>query len=253
MIVRLRYVWERIRSSLWFVPAWMSVAAAALALVSGQLDEALASTGATPWFVYGGDRDGARALLSTVAGSRITVAGVTFSVTVVALSLASSQFGPRLLLNFMRDRGNQLVLGTFIATFVFCLLVVLIYFIHHVSSSIRAEQVIDVVARDLQQADISGADEERMARARATLQQFTRRCSASAPCETTVTLGRPADAIAAVADHRHAGLIVMALAGSGHWLGARPGSIAYGVPSLATAPVLVVLSESSALAFRREA
>jgi nucleotide-binding universal stress UspA family protein len=102
-------------------------------------------------------------------------------------------------------------------------------------------------------ADISGADEERMARARATLQQLTRRCSASAPCETTVTLGRPADAIAAVADHRHAGLIVMGLAGSGHWLGARPGSIAYGVLSLATAPVLVVPSESSALAFRREA
>lgn len=179
-MTRVLYMWERVRASLWFVPAWMSLAAAALALVSGRLDETLASQGESLRFVYPGDRDGARALLSTVAGSMITVAGVTFSVTIVALSLASSQFGPRLLLNFMRDRGNQLVLGTFIATFVFCLLAlgqggrdpeavpaisatvglalaiaslaVLIYFIHHVSSSIRAEQVIDVVARDLAHA-----------------------------------------------------------------------------------------------------
>lgn len=178
MIIRAHHIWETIRSSLWFVPACMSIAAAALALGSGTLDEILnRSDGAIP-LVYAGDRDGARALLSTVAGSMITVAGVTFSVTLVALSLASSQFGPRLLLNFMRDRGNQFVLGTFIATFIFCLialgqggsdpaavpaasatiglllaigsLAVLIFFIHHVASSIRAEHVINGVARDLE-------------------------------------------------------------------------------------------------------
>jgi uncharacterized membrane protein len=121
-------------------------------------------------------------LLGTIASSMITVAGVTFSITVVALSLASSQFGPRLLSSFMRDRGNQLVLGTFIATFLFCILAlgfgrsgleevvvpkasatvavllavaslaVLIYFIHHVASSIRAEHVVDAVAQDLDAA-----------------------------------------------------------------------------------------------------
>lgn len=53
----------------------------------------------------------------------ITVAGLTFSITMLTLQLASSQFGPRLLRNFMRDRGNQVVLGTFIATFAYCLLV----------------------------------------------------------------------------------------------------------------------------------
>jgi len=117
-----------------------------------------------------------------VAGSIITVAGVVFSITIVALSLASSQFGPRLLRNFMCDTGNQVVLGTFIATFVYCLLVlrtvrgsdsaqfvpaiaitggvvlamaslgVLIYFIHfihHVASSIQVTHLITVVNQDL--------------------------------------------------------------------------------------------------------
>jgi len=182
VITRLLHLWEQIRSSLWFVPTCMSLAAGVLAFLSGQLDVSLAEAGDAPPLVYPGDREGARTLLSTVAGSMITVAGVTFSVTVVALSLASSQFGPRLLLTFMRDRGNQLVLGTFIGTFLFCLMAlgsaqdrhapdavpavsatiglllaiasvaVLIYFIHHVASSIRAEHVIDSVARDLERS-----------------------------------------------------------------------------------------------------
>ena len=102
----------------------------------------------------------------------ITIAGVVFSMTLIALSLASSQLGPRLLRNFMRDAINQVVLGTFLATFLYCLLVlrtirraetnlfvphlavtpgvvfavvsvrVLIYFIHHISLSIQADQVV---------------------------------------------------------------------------------------------------------------
>lgn len=67
--------------------------------------------------------DGARAVLSTIAGSTITVAGVVFSITLVTLSGAAAQYGPRLLTNFMRDTTNQLTLGTFIATFLYCLLV----------------------------------------------------------------------------------------------------------------------------------
>lgn len=112
----------------------------------------------------------------------ITVAGVTFSITIVALALASQQFGPRLLRNFLRDLGNQITLGTFIATFIYCLLVlrtvrgtdsvqfvphlavtigvvlamlslgVLIFFIHHVATSIQASQVIANVAADLEGA-----------------------------------------------------------------------------------------------------
>jgi uncharacterized membrane protein len=180
MRVRLLSLWYRLRSSLWTFPAVMSVAAAFLAVLLGRLDVELAKT--DPWWMdlllYRGDLAGARALLTTVASSMITVAGVAFSTTVVALSLASSQFGPRLLSNFMRDRGNQIVLGTFIATFLFCLMALrsgggaeevivprvsatvalllaicslglLIYFIHHVSTSMHAENVVAAVSRDL--------------------------------------------------------------------------------------------------------
>lgn len=62
-------------------------------------------------------------MLGTLAGSMITVAGTVFSLTLVALSLASTQLGPGLLRNFMRDTANQVVLGTFLATFLYCLLV----------------------------------------------------------------------------------------------------------------------------------
>lgn len=134
------------------------------------------------WWVYTGSPEGARAVLSTIASSMITVAGVTFSITTVALTLASQQFGPRLLRNFMRDLGNQITLGTFVSTFVYCLLVlrtvrgsdesqfvpniavsagvllalaslgILIYFIHHVSTSIQAAHIIAAVAQDLHHA-----------------------------------------------------------------------------------------------------
>lgn len=109
----------------------------------------------------------------------ITIAGVVFSMTLVALSLASSQLGPRLLRNFMRDTATQMVLGTFVATFLYCLLVlgtirradeiafvphlsvalgvlfavvsvgVLIYFIHHVSVSIQVNEIVARVGMEL--------------------------------------------------------------------------------------------------------
>lgn len=173
MNARLQRLWDLLRTSLWVVPAGLTAAAALLAFGCIALDARAIITpdGPLGWLTAGG-AEGARAILSTIAGSMITVAGVTFSITIVALTLASSQFGPRLLRNFMRDRVNQLVLGTFIATYVYCLLVlravrgenhhafvphlsvtvglalsivsmgVLMYFIHHVSASIQANSVI---------------------------------------------------------------------------------------------------------------
>jgi uncharacterized membrane protein len=158
----------------------MAVGAVGVSVLMIQVDEALtpAFIGSLPW-VYAGGPEGARAVLSTIAGSMITVAGVTFSITIVALTLASQQFGPRLLRGFLRDLGNQIVLGTFVSTFLYCLLVlrtvrgnddaqfvphlsvtlgvllamlslgVLIFFIHHVSISIQASQIIANVAADL--------------------------------------------------------------------------------------------------------
>ena len=182
-MTRLRALWDHLRGTYWAVPSAMSLAAILLSIGMIQLDQA-----ATPalldrlsW-VYTGGPEGARAVLSTIAASMITVAGVTFSITIVALTLASQQFGPRLLRNFLRDFGNQVVLGTFVSTFLYCLLVlrtvrgsddaefvphlavtvgvtlamlslgVLIFFIHHVATSIQASRIIANVARDLETA-----------------------------------------------------------------------------------------------------
>lgn len=180
---RLLGAWEDLRTSFWFVPSFMAVAAVALSVCtvlidSGSIGKKLANS--LGW-LWSGGANGARSLLSTVASSMITVAGTVFSITIAALTLASSQFGPRLLRNFTRDTGNQVVLGTFVATFLYCLLVmrtvrgsdaggfvpylsvtcgvllavasigVLIYFIHHVASSIQAEDLVAAIGAELKE------------------------------------------------------------------------------------------------------
>lgn len=172
---------ESLRSSFWFIPALMICAAVGMAFYMVTLDRDLSINSLRFYgFTYVVSPEGARAVLSAIAGSMMTVAGVIFSITIVALNLASSQFGPRLLRNFMQDRGTQFVLGTFVATFIYCLLVlrsvhtageasfvpnfsvnfavllafldvgVLIFFIHHIATSIQADEVIASVSRELQ-------------------------------------------------------------------------------------------------------
>lgn len=172
--------WDSLRTNYWFVPAVVAASAVSLAALTTRFDQAAQSdAGAALSWAYSGGPEGARAVLSTIAGSMITVAGTVFSITIVALTLASGQFGPRLLRNFIRDRGNQFVLGVFTATFIYCLLIlrtvrgsdehpfvpgisvtvalvlallglgVLIYFIHHVAVSIQASHVIAVVNQEL--------------------------------------------------------------------------------------------------------
>jgi len=178
-ITRLLSVWDLLRGSFWFLPSVMAAGAVFLSFGAVQLDAAMEADAYGRFeFIYLFGPEGARAILSAVATSMITVAGLTFSITMLTLQLASSQFGPRLLRNFMRDRGNQLVLGTFISTFVYCLLVlrtvkgvegasfvphlavaigvllavaslaVLIYFIHHTASSIRIETLLASLAEE---------------------------------------------------------------------------------------------------------
>jgi uncharacterized membrane protein len=121
---RLLKFWDEVRASYWFIPLLMTIAAIVLAAVTTALDKTYGHDWleAVPWLIENRP-DGARQILSTIAGSMITVAGVVFSITVVAVVHASAQLGPRLLTNFMRDRGNQITLGTFIATFLYCILV----------------------------------------------------------------------------------------------------------------------------------
>lgn len=122
--------------------------------------------------VFGAGSDGARGMLTAIAGSMITVAGLIFSLTLSTLAQISSQYTPRVLRNFMRDRANQMVLGFFVSIFVYCLIVlrtirggdegsfipslavlmglvlalvsigVLIFFIHHIASSIQASNIV---------------------------------------------------------------------------------------------------------------
>lgn len=180
--IRLAKLWDSLRSSYWFLPGLMVLGGMALAFGALALDHTSQLEAEELNWIYRGGADGARELLSTIAGSMVTVAATAFSITIVALQLAASNFGPRLLRNFMQDTGNQVVLGTFIATFLYCLLVlptvrgedynqfipkfsvtigiglaiastgVLIYFIHHASTIIQASHVIADVADDLERA-----------------------------------------------------------------------------------------------------
>ena len=180
MRIKIMNFWYRLQASFWFVPALMTAAAILLSFVTTAIDKGfLYREDIQQWWIYRGGPDGARTVLSVIAGSMITVAGVVFSITIVVLTLASSQFGPRLIRNFMNVRANQMVLGTFVANFTYCVLVlrtvnatvearfvpsfsvtiaivmslfglgVLIYFIHTVSESIQAQNITARVRRDL--------------------------------------------------------------------------------------------------------
>lgn len=177
-------LWDAVRNSYWFLPTLMALGAVLLSLGTLHLDAQLTGDSlGSAWWVYTGSAGGARAVLQTIATSMLGVAGVVFSITTVTLSLAANKFGPRIFRNFMRDTGNQVVLGTFTSTFLFCLLVlrqvrgadnagdldrfipqasmlvavalavcslgVLIFYIHHVAASIQTSNVVAAVGRDL--------------------------------------------------------------------------------------------------------
>jgi uncharacterized membrane protein len=120
--------WQReaLRTNLWLVPIVEVVAAIALYVVTHALDQAAyrGSLSLPSWVIFG-TADAARQILTTLAAAVITVVGVVFSITIVTLTLASTQFGPRMLRNFIRDRGTQFTLGTFVATFVYATLVLI--------------------------------------------------------------------------------------------------------------------------------
>jgi len=177
--------WRRevLRTNLWLVPAIEVLGAGALFVVTYALDRA-AYNGVfqVPGWAISGGPDVARTVLTAIAAAVITVVGVVFSIVIVALTLTSTQFGPRMLRNFIRDRGTQLTLGTFVATFVYAVLTlgsvgqgshgafvphisvtvtlalmladlaVLIYFLHHIALQIQLPEVIAGIAGDLQSA-----------------------------------------------------------------------------------------------------
>ncbi len=177
----LRKTSADLRGSYWFLPTILTIAALCLSLFTWWVDTRVGGD----WteqisFLRATKPEGARSLLSTIAGSTIGVAGTVFSITIAAVVYASGSYGPRLLTNFMNDRGNQFTLGIFIATFVYSLMIlrvvrladsngyfaaptgafvpqismlvalglallsvaVLVYFLHHVPHSIQINNVV---------------------------------------------------------------------------------------------------------------
>src|SRR6266704_5768864 len=114
---------EALRTTLWVVPTAMVAAAVLLFTVTYSLDRAIASGRVPlPGWAIAGEADASRQVLIGIAAAVITVAGVMFSITILALQLASQQFGPRILRNFIRDVGTQVSVGAFVATFVYAVL-----------------------------------------------------------------------------------------------------------------------------------
>lgn len=180
---KLKQLWTILLASFWFLPALIVTFSTALALGLIEAD----SSGSQDWMdkwprLFGTSAAGARGMLATIAGSMTTVVGVTFSMTLVALTLASSQYTSRVLRNFMSDRVTQVVLGIFAGIFTYCLIVLrtirgsdeggfvpslsvafsvvlaiggigtLIFFIHHIASSIQASSIVASVAKETLEA-----------------------------------------------------------------------------------------------------
>jgi uncharacterized membrane protein len=174
---RLRALWWRIRGGLWFLPSLLVAGASALAVglveASALLDLELQERMPR---VFGVGAEGSRSLLSAIATSMLTVAGTVFSITLAVLSLAASQYSPRVLRTFMADRPTQVVLGSFVAVFAYCLVVLrtvrggedpfvpslavlgaivlafvaialLVFFIHHLATSIEASSILRRIAQ----------------------------------------------------------------------------------------------------------
>ena len=114
---------EALRSTLWVVPALFVVGVVVLWFVTQAVDRAAYDGRLTlPSWVSSGSADAARQILTAIVASVITVVGVVFSITIVALTLVSTQFGPRVLRTFIKDLGTQVTLGMFVATFFYAFL-----------------------------------------------------------------------------------------------------------------------------------
>ena len=118
---RLTGLLDVLRTGFWAVPTACVLLALLLALGVVELDRSLDER--LGEVTFGAGPDGAREVLSAITTSMITFTGLVFSITIVVLQLTSSQFSPRVLRTFLRDRQTQLSLGVFVATFVYAVMV----------------------------------------------------------------------------------------------------------------------------------
>ncbi len=208
---------EALRTNLWLVPVVETVFVVALFAITYTVDRsAYDGTIQLPSWVLSGTSDVARVLLATVAAAIITVVGIVFSITIVALTLASTQFGPRMLRNFVRDPGTQIALGTFVASFCYAMIAlvsvgggphgefvphlsitvtllftlvdvaVLIFFFNHIASMIQLPVVIAKIAGTLD-AEIDAVEHDfgiGAARGRSHEELLTQLAESGAPIRT---------------------------------------------------------------------
>lgn len=179
MTTRFRQYWQLLQQSLWFVPGLMVLGVGLLAYGLIEFDANTSWNGAKRFpLLFGVGAEGSRGMLTAIAGSMLTVAALTFSLTLSAISQVSSQYSPRVLRNFMSDRPNQVVMGYFVAIFSYCLIVLgtirgsgeekfvpatavlaglvlalggvaaLIFFIHHIAESLQTGTIVQRIARE---------------------------------------------------------------------------------------------------------
>ena len=183
---RLRSIWQGLNASYWFYPALFALGALVLSLVTVELDRGgWAERMVGLAWLYPAQPSGASNMLTVIAGSMIGVASTVFSITIAAVVYASGTYGPRLLTNFLENRGNQLSLASFIGTFVYALgvlrtvrsegegvdgldgafvpqlsllfayalmavsIAVLVYFLNHIPASIRVNSVLQEIGERL--------------------------------------------------------------------------------------------------------
>ena len=174
---------QQLLTSLWFVPGLMVIASVVLAVSLIEFDANTSWNGTKRFpLLFGVGADGSRAMLTAIAGSMLTVAALTFSLTLTAITQASSQYSPRVLRNFMGDRVNQIVMGYFVAVFTYCLIVLgtirggdeskfvpgtavlvglllalggvaaLILFIHHIAQSLQTGTIVQHIHEETSEA-----------------------------------------------------------------------------------------------------
>ena len=182
MYTRLLNSWSNFRSSFWFVPTLLMFLATFAAFGMIHFDDAFGKEIVRAYPFFEMSPPAARSILSSIVGAMVSSTGVVFSITIVALSLASSQFGSRLIRTYRNRRTTHFTLGIFVSTSLFCILVLasirelndtafvptasvvvgilltvvclatLVYYIHDMSQAIQAPHVIQRSADDLDDA-----------------------------------------------------------------------------------------------------
>ncbi|WP_345236457.1 DUF2254 domain-containing protein [Hymenobacter saemangeumensis] len=180
---RFTRFWLNLKAGLWFLPVLMVGVFLGLAFGLVQLDQNISHGWERNFpLLFGAGAEAARSMLAALASSMITVAALIFTLTLTTLAQVSSQYSPRVVWTFMRDHSNQAVLGSFVGIFAYCLVVlrtirgtgkegfvpslaiafalflallsigVLIFFIHHIASSIEASNIVQRVMQDTREA-----------------------------------------------------------------------------------------------------